>query len=79
MTKVEIVEEGKLIKVDGILYIKSHRKTKTEEDKLKLRAKRRIYMRKRRLRIKAELLELKTLKTNKRAESASLPLVVVTT
>ena len=59
---VIFLKEKEMVKIDGVLYRKSRRRTKTEEEKKVFRAKRKVYMKARRIRIRAEREELKLLK-----------------
>ena len=59
---VIFLKEKEMVKIDGVLYRKSRRRTKTEEEKQVFRAKRKVYMKARRMKIRAERQELKRLK-----------------
>ena len=59
---VIFLKEKEMVKIDGVLYRKSRRRTKTEEEKKVFRAKRKVYMKARRMKIRAERQELKRLK-----------------
>ena len=79
MSSVEYLNKGKtMCKIDGVLFVKSRRRLKTEEELEAARDKRRAYMKARREKIKTSLNELKALKTNTCEESVSPPLVDVT-
>ena len=59
---VIFLKEKEMVTIDGILYRKSRRRNKTEEEKQVFRAKRKMYMKARRMKIRAEREELKLLK-----------------
>ena len=74
---VEYLNKSKtMCKVDGLLFFKSRRRLKTEEELSAARDKRRAYMKSRRKRIAEslkQLQELKAIKTNMCEESVSPP------
>ena len=59
---VIFLKEKEMVKIDGVLYRKSRRRKKTEEEKQLFRDKRKVYMKARRMKIRAEREELKLLK-----------------
>ena len=59
---IVFLKEKEMVTIDGVLYRKSRRRKKTEEEKQVFRAKRKMYMKARRMKIRAEREELKLLK-----------------
>ena len=65
MSSVEYLNKGKtMVKLDGVLFVKSRRRLKTEEQIEAARDKRRSYMKARREKIKTSLNELKSMKND---------------
>ena len=80
MSSVEYLNKSKtMVKLDGVLFVKSRRRLKTEEELEAARTKRQAYMKARRDKIKTSLTELTELKSMKKNENveASVPSTVV--
>ena len=62
--QVEFLNTNKtMVKIDGVLYTKSRRKQKTQEEINAARERRREYMKERREKMKQDIAELKAIKT----------------
>jgi uncharacterized protein YnzC (UPF0291/DUF896 family) len=62
--QVEFLNTNKtMVKIDGVLYTKSRRKQKSQEEMKAGRERRRAYMKERRLKMKQDIAELKDIKS----------------
>jgi uncharacterized protein YnzC (UPF0291/DUF896 family) len=62
--QVEFLNTNKtMVKIDGVLYTKSRRKQKSQEEIKAGRERRRAYMKERRLKAKQDIAELKAIKS----------------